>query len=571
MGHPLSVFKSRSGSKSAIGRFGMGVEGASFQTLYTFGGTATNGTTPLGKLVLEGATLYGTASGGGLYTNGMVFSLNATNGIEFTDLHDFNGTNDGKSLEAGLAVPVVDSLISIWSLDTTINVSAENVTNLSYSIAIDNYYLLYVNGTEVNWVNHNMGAQWSPYLTLTNLHQGENDIRVIIGGDDSDSEYFAMVVTSAVPVLYDVLGYGTTYYGGAGDGTVFAISPEGYEVPIYTFSGPDGQNPMGDLVLSSNTLYGVTYSGGTSAYNGFSGYGTIFSVCTNGSGFTNLHNFTYTPDGAYPVTGLILSSNTLYGTASTGGTNGNGMIFSINTDGSGYANLYSFTGGGDGLTPESPLVLVSNMLYGTASAGGVDRNGTIFSLNKDGSGFTTNYTFSGMSGGDSSTPEGRLAVSGNTLYGTTYFGGSDNNNGTIFSFTIGSTSDGMLYDFTNQVYDQNVVSVGGLTLSGNTLYGTTYWGGSNSLGTIFSIGTNGNNYNVLKTFGSFAGDGENPAADLIVLSNLLYGTTYYGGTNNNNGMIFSVKTNGNSFNDIYDFMGTPSDDGAYPYGGLCSP
>jgi uncharacterized repeat protein (TIGR03803 family) len=107
-------------------------------------------------------------------------------------------------------------------------------------------------------------------------------------------------------------------------------------------------------------------------------------------------------------------------------------------------------------------------------------------------------------------------------------------------------------------------------LSGNTLYGTTYDGGAYSLGTIFSIGisTNTTGYTVLKTFGSFADDGENPTADLMVLSNLLYGTTYQGGTNNF-GMVFSINTDGTNFNDIYDFMG--NSDGAYPQGGLSSP
>ena len=56
---------------------------------------------------------------------------------------------------------------------------------------------------------------------------------------------------------------------------------------------------------------------------GSSGNGTVFAVNTDGTGFTNLHSFTagvdlqlYTnSDGAYPYAGLILSGNTLYGTA----------------------------------------------------------------------------------------------------------------------------------------------------------------------------------------------------------------------------------------------------------------
>ena len=69
------------------------------------------------------------------------------------------------------------------------------------------------------------------------------------------------------------------------------------------------------MILSGNTLYGTATDGGSS------GNGTVFAVNTDGTGFTNLHSFTaldlyYTnSDGANPYAGLILSGNTLYGTA----------------------------------------------------------------------------------------------------------------------------------------------------------------------------------------------------------------------------------------------------------------
>ena len=76
----------------------------------------------------------------------------------------------------------------------------------------------------------------------------------------------------------------------------------------------------------------------------------MFAVNTDGTGFTNLHSFTATlladctnSDGAIRMAGLILSGNTLYGTASDGGSSGNGTVFAVNTDGTGFTNLYSFT------------------------------------------------------------------------------------------------------------------------------------------------------------------------------------------------------------------------------------
>ena len=71
--------------------------------------------------------------------------------------------------------------------------------------------------------------------------------------------------------------------------------------------------------------------------------------------FTNLYNFTAlsapyyqdgtNSDGANPVAGLTLlwGLTTLCGTAEHGGTNGNGTVFAINTDGTGFTDLHTFT------------------------------------------------------------------------------------------------------------------------------------------------------------------------------------------------------------------------------------
>src|ERR1019366_5068771 len=93
---------------------------------------------------------------------------------------------------------------------------------------------------------------------------------------------------------------------------------------LHNFTGFDGAGPCADLILSDNVLYG------TVSYGGSSGNGTVFEVNTNGGGFTTLYSFTtsannilgvYTnSDGANPAAGLILSGNTLYGTANEGGS-----------------------------------------------------------------------------------------------------------------------------------------------------------------------------------------------------------------------------------------------------------
>jgi uncharacterized repeat protein (TIGR03803 family) len=133
----------------------------------------------------------------------------------------------------------------------------------------------------------------------------------------------------------------------------------------------DGANPQAGLILSGNTLYGTTYQGGSS------GYGAVFALNRNGTGFTNLHSFTGGSNGAFPYARLILSGSTLYGTAYGGGV---GMVFAVNTNGTGFTNLHSFTGGSDGANPQAGLILSGNTLYGTTYQGGSWGGGTVFSL-----------------------------------------------------------------------------------------------------------------------------------------------------------------------------------------------
>ncbi|HAO77976.1 MAG TPA: hypothetical protein DCQ92_03170 [Verrucomicrobia subdivision 3 bacterium] len=170
--------------------------------------------------------------------------------------------------------------------------------------------------------------------------------------------------------------YGTAYYGGSGgNGTVFAVNTDGTGFTnLHSFTGgSDGAAPFAGLILSGNTLYGTTEDGGN-------GYGTVFKVNTDGTGFTNLYSFNGGSDGYRTVAGLILSGNTLYGTTEYGGSSGAGTVFAINPDGTSFTTLHSFTGGSDGYRMGAGLILSGNTLYGTASGGGSSGQGTVFSL-----------------------------------------------------------------------------------------------------------------------------------------------------------------------------------------------
>jgi uncharacterized repeat protein (TIGR03803 family) len=134
----------------------------------------------------------------------------------------------------------------------------------------------------------------------------------------------------AIPVGGVVQGtsgnfYGTTGYGGGSDcpsgcGTVFKITPSGKLTTLHNFDKTDGANPSARLVQGTDgNFYGTTEYGGTG--DG----GTIFKITPAGI-LTTLHSFT---DGYYPYAGLIQGTDgNFYGTTESGGYTG-GTVFSL--------------------------------------------------------------------------------------------------------------------------------------------------------------------------------------------------------------------------------------------------
>ena len=355
------------------------------------------------------------------------------------------------------------------------------------------------------------------------------------------------------------------------------------------FPGPytngEGANPTAGLVLSNNSLYGTAGSGGTS------GNGTVFVVHTDGTGFKTLHSFSatfglrYQPvinsDGANPNGAVSLLGNTLYGTTSQGGNGGNGTVFAINADGTGFTNLYSFTAipsflqtNSDGANPHSGLILTSNTLYGTTSAGGTSGAGTVFKLNTDGTGFTILHSFTATSSNtnaDGANPEAGLILRSNTLYGTARAGGTSGA-GTVFKLKTDGTGFTILHGFAGYP-NEGAHPYAGLILSSNTLYGTTHEGGSWDFGTVFAVNTDGAGFETLNgLFGGFTAI--HPYAGLLLEGDTLYGTAYEGSSGE--GVVFAMRTDGTGFNQVYSFTlasapNPPTNaDGAHPYAGFLS-
>jgi uncharacterized repeat protein (TIGR03803 family) len=228
---------------------------------------------------------------------------------------------------------------------------------------------------------------------------------------------------------------------------------------------------------------------GTTLYGGMDGSGTIFKMNKDGTSYAILHNFDVpTGDGVVPKAPLVEGSDgVLYGTAVGGGSNLGGTVFKINTDGTGYAELHSFSGTGvEGQSPRTPLVEASDgTLHGSTSRGGGNGVGTRFQMNKDGSGFVVLGNF-GSDGEDRKYPQAPVEGSDGVLYGTTTYEGSYVS-GTVFKVNKDGSGRAALYSFSGTDGDGQWPLATVVEGSDGVLYGNTSHGGGANIGTVFRI------------------------------------------------------------------------------------
>ncbi len=531
--------------------FRLGTDG-SFSKLHDF--TFTDGANPQAALTPgPDGSLYGSTYSGGSNDNGTLFRL-GTDG-SFSKLHDFNST-DGANPYATLT-PGPDG--SLYGL-TPGGGSTGNGT--LFRLGTDGSF------TKLHDFNGNDGA--NPYAALTlgpdgslygsTQRGGSNNRGTLfrLGADGSFSKLhdFSYNADGAYPYAALVPGpdgslYGSTPNGGStGNGTLFRLGTDGNFSNLHDFSYTDGAYPYAALTPGPDgSLYGSTPNGGST------GYGTLFRLGTDGN-FSKLHDFNYNADGAQPrVTLTVGSDGSLYGSTPNGGSNGNGTLFRLGSDGS-FSKLRGFSST-EGAYPQVALTPgPDGSLYGSTLNGGGNNSGTLFRLGTDGS-FSMLHEFLGT---DGATPYAALTIgSDGGLYGSTPNGGSTGN-GTLFRLgTDGSFS--KLHDFntTDGAYPYAALTPG----PDGSLYGSTLQGGSNNIGTLFRLGTDGS-FSKLYDFNYT--DGANPQTALTLAQDgSLYGSAQGGGSNGR-GTLFRLGMDG-SFSKLHDFLGT---DGATPYAALAT-
>jgi uncharacterized repeat protein (TIGR03803 family) len=378
-----------------------------------------DGILPFGGLTLgaDGA-LYGTTTEGGIYGpdytdgsngNGTVFRIGADRSYSvlysFTHVEVSNNYSgianvDGRSPETPLSVAADGTLYGV----TPYGGSADSGVVFKYSAGTGFTALYYFSGSQP--------------------------------GDPLDQTPIGGLTLGSAGRLF-----GSTEFGGSEpsrDGMVFSMAEDGTDMQTLQSFGGSGlvMRPASQLLLASDgQLYGVARP---MQYIDTLG-GALYRIAQDGSGFAVLHRFMTATEGDFSgdTAPSVVEGNDgyLYGATSAGGP-GAGALYRVAKDGSGFTILHRFAalGGGNvnagGGTVSTRLIVgADGLLYGAAQYGGYAGNGVVFRLAADGSGFTVLYSFPSVGGnkgnGVGANPTGNITFNGDgELCGTAKRGGT---------------------------------------------------------------------------------------------------------------------------------------------------
>ncbi|MEI8291242.1 MAG: choice-of-anchor tandem repeat GloVer-containing protein [Verrucomicrobiota bacterium] len=399
--------------------------------------------------------------------------------------------------------------------------------------------------------------------------------------------------------------------------------------------GVDGIRPSAALTVSGGNLYGITVSGGTNlAGPNPGGNGTLFKLSTSGSDYQILRHFgdpsvgdpgsVFSSDGANPVGSPVVDGDTIYG-ATTMGLAGNGRVYALKTDGTGYRLLHNFYDYHQGFYPSSGLFLKDGQLWGTCLFEGdgllhydafpnphqsdiiAHACGTLYTVATNAvaadnySQFQVRSTFQDFIPninnpvtypvfdlvyiptnnwgeteflGATLQPGGSMPWLLNGLMGIQMGGGiGDGSHG--FGSIYGRAADGSPYiehAFTggaDGAYPTGSPLLAYTNATGWAMYGVTAgdYGWTNTAGTLYTCwGYMG--FAVLHTFSTNTGTkGTGPVGKLVKIGDVLYGVTKSGGRYDG-GTIYQIHTDGTGFKVLHSFF--PSTDGSAPMVGLAA-
>ncbi len=378
-------------------------------------------------------------------------------------------------------------------------------------------------------------------LTIAPMAQGQTltVLHTFTGGGDGGTPTAGLTIDQAGNF------YGTTSMGGAGYGTVFKLSRSGTGwilSTLYSFQGgDDGGNPYAGVVFGPDgALYGTS-----SDYDIKGGFGTVFSLRPPASAChsvscpwtkTVLYHFTGGADGANPGYGDLAfdAAGNIYGTTFSGGGGANctsdncGVVFQLSRSGGSWTEsvLYRFSDSGKGgAIPYAGVILDgAGNLYGTTFLGGIDNGGVVFKLTQSGSSWTETvvHTFGGLNDG-AYLFGGLIKDQWGNLYGTTAFGPTNENGGTVYELQPfgGSWTYSILAALPGNEETIGPQDAPTMDAAGN-LYATSFGGGSGNDGYAFKLTPSGGSW-IYTDLHDFNGqDGVNPSGVVLDAHGNLY-------------------------------------------------
>ena len=400
-----------------------------------------------------------------------------------------------------------------------------------------------------------------------------------------------VTIGNASATYYDFGSTTAGLYGFGTDGNLYSVNSS---TGATTLIGPTGQGAGGISGMSGGgpALYMTLQPGNDSllyVVNTTTGEATEIGDM----GVTNIATIGFADGTMYAAdnSGNIYSVNTSTA-ATTLLSNCGQTLYGIGLPPLALNVLHNFSSGSNGSNPFAGLTMNTggNLLYGNTGAGGsgdcsydgLTGCGTIFKLQNRGGGCTFDplYSFQGGTS-DGEFPGRRVTIGPNgTLYGTTIGGGEGTCSfdgasgcGIVFNSTPMPTPpvtplqrwlEKVLYSFTGDDGDGGVsLSTVIFDASGN-MYGTTIFGGTNNMGTVFKLTPSSGGHYTESVIYPFAGgsDGENPYDGLIFdTAGNLYGTTASGGGSanctNGCGTVFELSPSGSGWTEkvLYRFQG----------------
>ena len=312
--------------------------------LYSFTGGA-DGANPQGGVTFDSSgNLYGTAQGGGLYNEGVVFQLTPANGgWTQSVIYNFTGGADG-------ATP--------------------NCAHLIFDNAGNLYGTAWSGGSAGYGVVYELSPGPNNTWTQAVLHTFQ---------DPPDLE------NSASTLIFDSAGnlYGTCFAGGkTGNGGVYELvhgSGGWTEKILYQFKGgTGGGNPAAGVIFdSAGNLYGITG-------DWMSSTSVVYELMPkSGGGWTehSLRRFPGCSGSIYENSGLTLDeAGNLYGASLCGGPYGDGFIFKMTSNGSGgwsFQRLHAFDGKPGGGPSGNVMIDTAGNIYGPTLG---NNSGTVFEI-----------------------------------------------------------------------------------------------------------------------------------------------------------------------------------------------